>query len=393
MSWTLALRVFICFFISESVLASSIKILENSGPGTNTATLSGSITLSAKTEDDEKIDDISMWALDFSAGQTDSSTNGVAEVTRSYETGIVYSNEALLDITLGGMFERSQLGQVQDLGPKIVLSRSWKYGHLFVREEPRKIPPDRLKPKLKAKDLESEKTGAVATDEKTESPVVSENTESPAVSENTASAAVSENTASAAVSENVNSTVAEEKTESGIVDEEFKSSFGFSFTGKKKDYLQKAPKANQQDFTIAQTHLEAALNWDPVSWLGISGLYGKYTYDKDVAGFYFLLNLPFVTTARGSDLVNGFSSSLQGFADFEYGATLTFRLTEVTSIDVGFTKSQMVVDRLWDTTYDISFNSEIGENTGYSIGGSTSVPSDNSAVNNSGNISLSYFFQ
>ena len=129
-----------------------------------------------------------------------------------------------------------------------------------------------------------------------------------------------------------------------------------------------------------------------MSWLGISLLYGKYTYDRDVARFYSFLNLPIVTLARGSDLVNGFSSSLQGFADFEYGATLTFRLTEGTSLDVGFTKSQMLVERLWDTSIDVSFNSTIGENIGYSMGGSSSIPSDNSGLSNSGNISLSYYF-
>lgn len=338
MAWTLALRTVMFLFVCESVLASSLKILDTNGPGTNTATVSGSITLSTEAKDDERIDEISSWALDFSAAQTDSSSNGSLEVTKSYETGIVYSDENLFDITLGGTFEKSELGQVQDVGPKIVFSRAWKYGHLFVREEPKKIPPDRVKPKEKNESSDGEETDEVESNE------------------------------------------------------DFKSSVGFSFSGKKKDYSQKAPKANQQNLTISQTFLESALNWDPSSWLGVSFLYGKYTYDKDVAGFYALLNLPFITTTRGADLVNGFSSSLQGFADFDYGATLTFRLSETSSVDVGFTKSQMLVDRLWDTTIDVSFNSGIGDSIGYSIGGSSSMPSDDSGVSSSGNVSLSYFF-
>ena len=334
MIWTLAIRTLLLLFFVESSWASYIKISDSNSTGSNTTTLAGTLSLVTDSNNDEQFDDISNWSIDWLAGQTNSSLNLPNEITRFYDTSLSYSNEDLFNIAVGGVYEKSQIGAVQSLGPVVTISRSWKYGHLFVREEPRKIPADRTQIQDSA-----------------------------------------------------------ETSDGGDIEvEEFKSSLGFSLTGKKKDYSQKGSKGNLADFQISQSFVELALNLNPITWLGVSALYGKYNYDKDVIAFNNLINQPAVALARGTDLVDGYSSALQGFTDYEYGLTLTFRITESSNLDIGFTKSIGVISRIWTTDTDISFNSDFSKNFGYSIGGSQSNSTDSNTASYSANASLSYFY-
>lgn len=269
--------IFLITLSSLSSFASVVKTSFSNGGGASSYNLAVGPTLNEFKKNNLRFTDVKTLDLSVSAGLESSSLGAATETTNNYGLGFDFSHEKFSEIYLGFGYEKSQLGQIQSIGPSLSFTLHHDHNH-------------------------------------------------------------------------------------------------YNFELGKRNYLQKGTYADPTDWTFAQTNFGVGYTRDWGSWFTTEISATKYDYDQNISDRFNQVDSYYSNSsslnARGSNLVDAFSSLLDGLVDYSYGLSLGLHLGALGRFEFATSKSITKVSLIWSTSYSFNWAIDLFKDWSFNFGAS-----------------------